>query len=103
MKSYILSLLLIVFSFIVVHDFVIMAKDYDTQNELILKASGEIDTEQMCKPSQLHDILHEMIVASDILFLPVLSSFEVSMDVPVFHQTYHPLFSPQNLYRPPIA
>ncbi len=103
MKTYILSFLLIVFSFVVVHDFIITAKDHDTQSELILKASGEIDIEQMCKLSQLHDILHEMIVSSDILFLPVLSSFEVSMDVPGFHQTYHPLFSPQNLYRPPIA
>jgi len=103
MKNYILSLLLSAFVFIVVHDFVIDVKDHDTQSELIMKASGQIDFEQMCKTSQVHDALHEMFVAPDLVLKLKLPASEIKTTINLFHPTYIIDFIPQSLYRPPIA
>ncbi|GEM_PF-7046871 len=103
MRNYILALLLSAFVFITVHDFIIDAKDYDTQTELILEANGQLDFEQMCKVSQLHDSLHEMLLAPDLVPDIKVKTEEIKTNINLFHTKYIIDFIPQSLYRPPIA
>ncbi|NPA82341.1 MAG: hypothetical protein GXO31_07000 [Epsilonproteobacteria bacterium] len=102
MKNYILAILLAAFTFIIVHDFVITVEDTDTQTELILKDSGQIDSTQMCNVTQVHDFLHEMIVAPDIL-----SDFSLSLVIAEDNKIFldsklYKDFLPSSLYKPPI-
>jgi hypothetical protein len=103
MKNYILGFLLSVFVFITVHDYIIAVEDYDTQTELIMEASGQLDFEQMCKISQIHDCLHEMLIAANIEETLHFSKTMIKTQKPLFHNHFYIDFFPGNLYRPPIA
>ena len=58
-----LSVLLFAFSFFVVHDYVMVDVDADTQHELCYV---EYDKTVMDLPSQIHDHIHVLLAAPDI-------------------------------------
>ncbi len=103
MKTYILGILLSAFVFITVHDFVITYFDNDTQSELIMKAQGDIDAEQMCDISLVHESLHEMVLATDLVVecgvetMLIPENISSSYTLPYIGEVF------QSLYRPPIA
>jgi len=59
----ILSALLFVFSFFIIHDFVMVDVDADTQYELCY---AEHDESVLDLPSQIHDHIHVLLAAPDI-------------------------------------
>ena len=103
MKTFVLTLLLSAFVFIVVHDYVISHVDNDTQTELVYLESGHIDTEMLCDISKLHHHLHESFIGT-AYFGEFLLNDTVCK---TFVQNYTPTFTPfdlsHTLYRPPIA
>ncbi len=103
MKNYILGVLVAAFLFVTVHDFVILHFDGDTQTELILKEDGKLDTEQMCKSSQVHHALHDMLVAADVVVLRFCMVAEAPSNENFIYHTFHEYTFFQSLYRPPIA
>ena len=103
MKSIVLYLLIAVFSLITVHDYIVVNHDSDTQRELILKAGGEISFKDMCKYSQAHDMLHEMVICHDLFLSKLIFN-------KIFHLKDHFTYNFyitdkrfKNLYRPPIS
>ena len=100
MKKFVLSLLLSAFVFVSVHDYIIVAIDQDTQSELYLYASGQID--DVCDVTKTHEALHEALLAVDIVLTPLLISSRVTniIDEP---SNFFPTISPQNIFNPPIA
>ncbi len=59
----ILSALLFVFSFFIIHDYVMVDVDADTQYELCYAQS---DNNALDLPSQIHDHIHVLLAAPDI-------------------------------------
>ena len=103
MKKTILSLLLIVFSFIVVHDYVIAEVDNDTQSELILLSSGQIDSSSMCDISQIHHHLHEILIGADLFDHLILNDTHSKTYTGSFLQQFTLSKISNSLYRPPIV
>lgn len=62
-RSTILSVLLSIFSFFVIHDYVMVDVDADTQYELCY---AEGDTNTLDLPSQIHDHIHILLAAPDV-------------------------------------
>jgi len=97
-RSTILSALLFVFSFFVIHDFVMVNVDADTQFELCY---AEHDESVLDLPSQIHDHIHVLQAAPDIenTLSPLLSPSRL----PLFFQESlcsNTLSVPQ---RPPLS
>lgn len=59
----ILSVLLFVFSFFIIHDYVMVDLDADTQSEICY---WEHDKSVLDLPSQIHDHIHVLLAAPDI-------------------------------------
>ncbi len=100
MKKFILSLLLSAFVFVSVHDYIIESIDHDTQSELYLYESGQIDA--VCDVTKTHEILHESLIAADIIFTSLCLSCVSKNAIDTYIQLF-PTTSPQSIFNPPIA
>ncbi len=103
MKKSVLLFLLGVFSFIIVHDFVIMTMDGDTQTELVLHESGQLQIEAMCDASKLHNHLHESMIVHDIGLCALLPDKDLKAAVIASTTQIIPRDISSKLYRPPIS
>jgi hypothetical protein len=99
-RKQILTLLLSAFVFIVMHDFIIVKIDSDTQTELYMH---KIENVTLCETSVLHELIHMSLIYVDQLSSSVnymidvktLAFFEIDKTFSS-HLRYR-------LYRPPIA
>ena len=100
MKKFVFALLMQAFIFVVVHDYVIESIDSETQSELYLYASGQLL--EPCDVSKIHQVLHDSMMAIDVLPSVLLVSImihESSLYMPQFTLSY----SPESIYHPPIV
>ena len=102
MRKSILVLLLCAFTFIVVHDFVIMTMDHDTQTELVLYESGQLHSEAMCDVSKLHNHLHESLIVLAMTSQLTQHCLSIKTVVLMPLKTIIPQHISTGLYRPPI-
>ncbi len=100
MKKFLLTLLLSAFVFVSVHDYIIVAIDQDTQSELYLYESGQI--EAVCDVTKTHEALHEALMAIDVVFAPLITHNCVH-DIIDDASNFFPTSSPQSIFYPPIA
>ncbi len=100
MKKFLLTLLLSVFVFVSVHDYIIVAIDQDTQSELYLYESGQIVV--VCDVTQTHEALHDALMAVNIVFTPLMVQ-EYEHGIIAEKTDFFPTPSPQSIFYPPIA
>jgi len=94
----ILSVLLFAFTFFIVHDYVMVEVDGDTQYELCY---AENDKSVLDLPSQIHDHIHVLLDVPKVDFILLPSVLAVS------NPTYIPTIADSNILsvpqRPPLA
>jgi hypothetical protein len=96
----VLGLLLTAFMFIVVHDFVIMDIDPDTQVELYMH---KIDSSTLCESSNLHEHVH--ISMESIFNSNELNRYRFDAKSSLYFEEINPyiFFNYDRLDRPPIV
>ncbi|HIP59558.1 MAG TPA: hypothetical protein EYH01_03920 [Campylobacterales bacterium] len=99
-RKQILGLLLSAFVFIVMHDFIMVHIDPETQTELYMH---KIENVALCETSTLHELIHQALMSTVQLFYSdtsiVSSKTWVSYEI---DNTFSSRLK-HKLYRPPIA
>jgi len=94
----IFSVLLLVFTFFIIHDYVIEEFDTDTQYELCYAQNSDITLDTQ---TQIHQFIHNMLDA------PLLESMVSFCGIAMFRPLYHINFIHERvepvLYTPPIS
>lgn len=99
-KKQILGLLLSVFVFMAMHDFIIYQIDSDTQTELYMH---KIENIALCEASALHELIHQTLMNTILLLCS--DTYIAYPKTWIFYDTDNTFSSilQQTLYRPPIA